>query len=303
MTQAASRPAVAVRTRASDVVEELQGVLDYSGALLARWDPSLRRHSALAVSGYEDSVAEALTSERYVSDPKWPEMQQRRAPLRWADLPGHASTSTFFREVLRPHGLLEGLTLPLYAPAGYVGMLALNVESRTPPNEDVVALLDACRPSLSGLLESAGHLALVISADGYVDLGDDVRLPNGLVDSAQKLVSRRRSPGRFLIKGAGRDVYHAEIVPCSEGQGVEHLVTWRPGLLPYGLTLRELDVVSGLVGGLSNREIAAIHNISDRTVSTHVERILGKFDATTRTALAASALGEGIYMPSATGEW
>lgn len=301
MAQAAARPAVDVKTRASDVVDELKGVVGHAGALLARWDPTRSHHVPLAVSRYEASVAEAVVSGAYVSDPKWPKMQQRRSPMRWIDVPGYSSSSPFFRDVLRPHGLYEGLTLPLYSPTGYVGMLALNVDSYTPPSKDVVALLEACVPSLSDLVESAGHGGFMIASDGTVGGYVDDEVPDGLIDAAQGLVRSGHSPSKFMVKGPGRTVFPAEIVPCGAGVKSQHLVNWRRGSLPYGLSPRELDVVSGLVGGLSNREISARHEISHRTVSTHVERILHKFSASSRTAVASIAIGEGIYVPSATG--
>ena len=47
-------------------------------------------------------------------------------------------------------------------------------------------------------------------------------------------------------------------------------------LLPYGLTEREVDVLTGIAEGLSNQQIASSHAISFRTTTTHVERILNK---------------------------
>ena len=46
--------------------------------------------------------------------------------------------------------------------------------------------------------------------------------------------------------------------------------------LPYGLTVRELDVVTLIVGGLSNNEIGALLGSGGRTVGKHAERILAK---------------------------
>lgn len=298
MAQAAARPAIDVTTRAADVIDELQGVVGYAGALLARWDPTRRHHVALAVERYDPAVTEAMVSHAYVSDPKWPKMHQRRAPVRWVDVPGASASSPFFRDVLRPHGLYEGLTVPLYSASDYVGMLALNVDSYTPPSEDVVALLAACVPSLSTLVESASHGGLLLASDGTVHGYVEDDLPDGLLGAAQALVRSGRSPSRFMVKGPERVVLSAEIIPCGARAPSQHLLSWRRSSLPYGLTPRELDVVSGLVGGLTNREISDVHGISHRTVSTHVERILHKFSVSSRTAVASIAIREGIYVPA-----
>ena len=71
------------------------------------------------------------------------------------------------------------------------------------------------------------------------------------------------------------------------------LVTLTPGTLPGGLTPRELDVLTLLSCGLSNHEIAARLHASSRTVSTHVEHILGKLGQASRAGAAGVAVDRG----------
>ena len=59
--------------------------------------------------------------------------------------------------------------------------------------------------------------------------------------------------------------------------------------LPYGLTVRELDVVTLIVGGLSNNEIGALLGSGGRTVGKHVERILEKLGQSSRAGVTAVA--------------
>jgi branched-chain amino acid transport system substrate-binding protein len=63
---------------------------------------------------------------------------------------------------------------------------------------------------------------------------------------------------------------------------------------PHGLTARELDVLTLVAGGLSNPEIAAHLGSSARTVSTHVERLLGKLGQASRAGAAAVAIDRGL---------
>lgn len=63
---------------------------------------------------------------------------------------------------------------------------------------------------------------------------------------------------------------------------------------PYGLTVRELDVLTLLAGGLSNPEIAVHLDASPRTISTHVYRVMGKLDVGTRTGAGAIAVEQGL---------
>jgi len=60
------------------------------------------------------------------------------------------------------------------------------------------------------------------------------------------------------------------------------------------LTPRELQVMRLLVEGLSDKEIAGALGISRRTVSGHVETILGKFNVPSRTAAATYATRHGL---------
>jgi two-component system NarL family response regulator len=60
------------------------------------------------------------------------------------------------------------------------------------------------------------------------------------------------------------------------------------------LTTREVEVLKRIVAGRSNKEIASDLFISEATVKTHVNSILGKMGVTDRTQAATSALQRGI---------
>ncbi|HUK91798.1 MAG TPA: response regulator transcription factor [Blastocatellia bacterium] len=60
------------------------------------------------------------------------------------------------------------------------------------------------------------------------------------------------------------------------------------------LTAREVEVLKLIVKGNSNKEIGAALFISEATVKTHVNNILGKLGASDRTHAATMALQRGI---------
>lgn len=60
------------------------------------------------------------------------------------------------------------------------------------------------------------------------------------------------------------------------------------------LTKRELEVLQCIAAGLSNMDIAARLNISEKTVKSHVGNILSKLYLTDRTQAAVYAWREGI---------
>ncbi|MBM4427275.1 MAG: response regulator transcription factor, partial [Chloroflexi bacterium] len=62
----------------------------------------------------------------------------------------------------------------------------------------------------------------------------------------------------------------------------EKFVSASPAL-PESLTDREGEVLRLLAAGLSNQEIAAKLVVSLSTIKTHVTRIYGKLDVTSRT--------------------
>jgi DNA-binding NarL/FixJ family response regulator len=67
-----------------------------------------------------------------------------------------------------------------------------------------------------------------------------------------------------------------------------------PGGAAIELTERELEVLRRIAEGLSNREIGDQLGISESTVKTHVNHLLGKLGATDRTKALVLALKRGL---------
>lgn len=60
------------------------------------------------------------------------------------------------------------------------------------------------------------------------------------------------------------------------------------------LTARETEVLKQIVAGRSNKEIGSVLFISEATVKTHINSLLGKLGVTDRTQAATTALQRGI---------
>jgi DNA-binding CsgD family transcriptional regulator len=65
----------------------------------------------------------------------------------------------------------------------------------------------------------------------------------------------------------------------------------------HGLTPRELEVLGLVIDGYSNQQIARTLVVAPRTVAAHVEHLLVKLEAPTRTLAAVRAEREGLYVP------
>jgi DNA-binding NarL/FixJ family response regulator len=66
------------------------------------------------------------------------------------------------------------------------------------------------------------------------------------------------------------------------------------GLSSQPLTSRELDVLTSLAQGLSNKEIGARLCITETTVKTHLRAIFSKLDVLSRTEAIAAASQRGL---------
>jgi two-component system nitrate/nitrite response regulator NarL len=62
----------------------------------------------------------------------------------------------------------------------------------------------------------------------------------------------------------------------------------------FGLTPRELEIVSAVVAGYANKEIAEYFKISEDTVKHHLSNIFDKVGVSTRLELALFAVNQGV---------
>ena len=67
----------------------------------------------------------------------------------------------------------------------------------------------------------------------------------------------------------------------------------------FGLTPRELEIVSFVLSGYSNGDIATRFRISEKTVKHHLTNIFDKTGVSNRLELALFALHHGLEMPAA----
>lgn len=166
-------------------------------------------------------------------------------------------------------------------------------------DDDLLARLDVYRPDV--LVWDLGWDSEPDTAR-LVDFTSDGSPPVVALlpgDEAARAVWMAGARG-LLPRHAGPDVIHAALVAVAQGLAVcdPALMTALPlaasDPLVDDLTVRELDVLRLLAEGLSNRAIAQRLGISEHTVKFHINAILGKLRAQSRTEAVVSAIRAGV---------
>lgn len=123
---------------------------------------------------------------------------------------------------------------------------------------------------------------------------DDVRFSHEIVNYARALLRSDIDDVRFIWI-AGTDwllvSIRIETPTFAAARARIHSEVIDP---PFGLTSRELDVLTLVAAGLANETIGARLEISVRTVTKHIENIFGKTGLWTRTGLASFAMDRGM---------
>lgn len=166
------------------------------------------------------------------------------------------------------------------------GSDAIDAYHRLQPD---VALIDLRLPDMTGIRASESIMAefpdariLIISTyDGIEDIHRALE--------AGALSYLRKDAEREEVLRAIRSVAKGgRYLPLPAAERIAERLS-RPSLSP-----REIDVLSRLASGLSNKEIAAQLFISEVTVKAHVSSILEKLKVADRTQAATEALRQGI---------
>lgn len=127
-------------------------------------------------------------------------------------------------------------------------------------------------------------------------VGDDTDASAALAAGARGVMQRESAgPG---LHAALKAVQHGLTVldPTFADLAAPPVSEPPPEPIPHQLTNRELEVLQHVAAGLSNKRIARQLSISEHTVKFHVNGILAKLDADSRTEAVVSALRRGLVM-------
>jgi NarL family two-component system response regulator LiaR len=167
---------------------------------------------------------------------------------------------------------------------------AVAAARRTDPD---VVLLDLVMPGLDGL----GALARLRESRARVivltSFGDDDKLFAALRGGAAGYLLKDVEPSELVRAIRSAVSGESPLSPAIATRVVEEVAhggTTAPG----ELTPRELDVLTLIARGRSNKVIALELGVAEKTVKTHVSHILGKLGLTDRTQAALYAVRQGL---------
>ncbi len=211
-----------------------------------------------------------------------------------------ADDHTIFRDGLRR--LLE--SEPEFQVTGEAadGVEALQLAQQLKPD---ILLLDLAMPRMPGLetlreLSTQGSPVRTILLTAAIEKRQIVEAlqmgARGVImkDAATTLLMkgiRTVMNGQFWV---GREAV-ADMVSYLRDKAAQ---TPPPPAKAYGLTKRELEILSTIVSGLSNKEIAQKFSLSEDTVKHHLTNIFDKVGVSSRLELALFAINHRLVEPS-----
>ena len=310
--------------RSQEMLDRLRRLVPFDAAWLALAEPMSRRYTPLASTDLDHGVLDYLSGPQTAHDIEVTGIDRARPPLSPSDLPYPATDLPTWAECLLPAGIHEALAVALFDTGRrHVGFLALCYGGTEPPSTVVRRRLHRLTPLLArgsdplrSLAAAAGVVrgataGMVLCRDSATrplpGLDGDALLAEGspVVTIARSCIDDGQVFASFLWPRGGRHAPDGHVrvtVLASPEEAAANLlgtVVLSPVTSWRGLTPRELEVLGLLMDGCSNQQIARTLVVAPRTVAAHLEHILIKLDAPTRTLAAVRAEREGLYVPLA----
>jgi DNA-binding CsgD family transcriptional regulator len=249
-------------------------------------------------------------------------LTRRGPPMRLRDMPVDPAETRGWAECLWPAGFREGLGVSLYTPDGrQVGLLGMNTESAAHPTDCARDVVGALQPLIAHALDPMRTVAVTAQLVGDAQAGILLTREGVPLIFPGLPTHHLLAPGsdvlavsaRYLAEGGVHTAFLCPVGTRDDGDSHVRIQVMRcPPRAPHhivgvvlmspspdqrGLTRRELQILGLIVDGWSNRRIAGTLFVTPRTVATHIEHILVKLGARTRTVAAIRAFRQALYVP------
>jgi len=308
--------------RAEALLDPLRRLVPFQAVRIFLVDMPFREQIDLVSRGYDERTQHYLASVEVRDEIELLGLDRRHPAMRVGDLPVPRESVQGWSEYLAPAGFREGLAVGLFTSDDrYLGVLGLNTDDDRYPTEAARDLISMLAPAIANSVDPLRSImttaAIVHNAEaGIVLTGAGAVTPMPglpahplLVAGSQVLVevsawlATGRALGSFLCPypQAARAPNHRRITmltsPTESPRHVAAAVFVSPPGDLLGLTPRELELLGLIVNGWPNHRIAAAMVIAERTVAAHIEHILVKLAAPSRTLAAVRAFRQGLYVP------
>ncbi|MEH0425666.1 LuxR C-terminal-related transcriptional regulator [Streptomyces stelliscabiei] len=303
----------------AEALHQLGRALPLDAATLLEIDPVTGTHVQVAGVGYDADVSAALAAE-FVSTPWYANVLRSEIPpsiCEDVEDPGQRyRDGWFYAERMRPAGVRDAVTGALRHHGRLVGLITLSTATPDAYDTGTRRLLASLLPALGVLADPTAHAGALpdLPAEGRANLvvADDIlELPGRDPALVLRDTEFRRLLRAFadshgtrlrLLWPLGAEWYRVTVRRHTLGSAVVRpavLVHETPAPLPYGLSPRELEVLTRAATGQTNQAIAQALFLSPRTVHTHVEHLLRKTGAASRAEATALAVRDGVLRPTA----
>lgn len=310
-----------VHDRAQAMLDELHDHIPFDGAWMALAERGGTTYSSVASTDLDDSSFRNLSSPQMAHAIEMTGADRERTPTSLSDLPSSSGDLRTWAECLLTAGFREALSVGLFEDGGrHVGFMTVLFRSAEPPSQarrrrlarlvpELAAGIDPVRSlAASAAFDRARAGAVLLPDHGVAHLpglSDDELLTSGsaLIDAARDAIDEGLNYASFLWPAGSSQAPDGHVrvtaLACERALGAVAcgVVVLSPAVDLRGLTPRELEVLGHLIEGCSNLEIARALAVAPRTVAAHIEHILIKLDATSRTLAAVRAERAGLYVP------
>jgi DNA-binding CsgD family transcriptional regulator len=314
-----------VEEKVAEILNAAEPIVRVDGWMIWGLHPLTGERSRLYEKGYPAPLAAYLDGPDWEIDVVTPFAQAETGwPARVRDLPFKPSDLRCMSEFYLPVGFVEGLVTPLASVGGRLtGFLDSSVSDRRYPTDEARQLMSYLSRVLGRLIdpvEDSRRAGRMLAGEEYVLNIEPVgRRPNGEPDVRVQLARPRNlsTEQEILADFSGL----VDLIVGSTGQWWATQFFWEDPLgqwyrcrcmrrhdgavvvgvsglerRPYGLSKRELEVMTLVADGARNDEIAARLVVTTRTVKAHVHHILEKLDVSSRSAATMKAIEEGILL-------
>ena len=297
----------------AEALRLLTEFLPADAATVIAYDPFTETHFKLAGINCPERVARLLSVE-FVNSPWYQDLLTAPLPPTASSEIGRSyRNGWFYQECVRAAGLRDAMGGALRSHGRYVGMIHLTTERAEAYTTEARQLLASLLPPLAALADSRSRAvqdlpdaasAVLVSRGRVVDLPGRDRPAMMGDDAFLRLLAEFGDAGgerlRLMWLAGDQDWHRVELSHHQTAGGPTLqaiLVRAHPATPPYGLSLRELEVLTRATMGQTDQAIADELFLSLRTVHSHVQHVLRKTGTASRAEAAALAIRAGLLCP------